>query len=304
MSAASLVGTVQMLRTGELYQPTSPDPRSQIGFLSMPDSYFQEVAERCGRRAQEAIASGEVITQLPHWDDDQRAAPAAVLRSALFGVIRRGARRAVEQETLASWAGTEIRYTGFRLDQADLDCWLQVLHLARKFPLGQDVRFTARGFLRDIGRKGDGNTLRWLRRSLGRMQACGVCIRTPDGREYQGPLISEFFVHEESGRYVVRINPLVAQLFDEAFVKVSKERRGLLRSSLARWLQGYVQSQRASNESPHRIGLARLQALCGSAAQHREFRRLLRNAMNELHQHGVISRWRITDADALEFVRP
>jgi len=267
-------------------------------------SYFEEVAERCSRRTREAIASGEVITQLPFWDDDQWGAPAVVLRSALFGVMRRGSRKAVENELLASWSGVEMRYSGFRLDQADLDCWLQVLHLARAYPLGKDVRFTARGFLRDIGRKGDGNSHRWLRRTIGRMQYCGVNIRFEDGREYQGPLIQDFFREEASGRYVIRVNPLIAQLFDEAFVKLSKERRRLLQSSLARWLQGYVQSHKATQAYPHRIGVGKLKELSGSQSSLKKFRELLRLSMEELRPAEVVDSWRITEGGALEFVRP
>jgi len=270
----------------------------------MVDPYFGDIAERCSQRAHDAIASGEVPTQLPSWDDDQRGAPAAVVRSALFGVIKRGERKAVEQQTLASWAGNEVRYTGFRLDQADLDCWLQVLHLARTSPLGREVRFTAGTFLRNIGRKGDGNTRRWLRRSLGRMQACGVCIRTADGREYQGPLISDFFVDEESGQYVVRINPLIADLFDEAYVKVSLEKRLTLPQGLPRHLHCYVQSHRATPTHPHRIGLASLRAITGSETEMKDFRRKVRRAMEELQRAGVVASWRITEGDALEFVRP
>ena len=272
----------------------------------MPDSYFQEVAERCAQRAHEAIASGEVITQLPQWDDDQRGAPAVVLRSALFGVIKRGRRTAVEKQLLASWAGSEVRYTGFRLDQADLDCWLELMHLARQFPLGREVRFSGRGFLRAIGRKGaGGKDLQWLDGSLTRMTACAVTIRLANGQEYTGPLISEFFVDRDSGRYVVRINPLIAPLFDEAFVKLSVAIRQRLSTDFARWLQGYVQSHRATLEKPHRVGLVQLQALCGSdTTRLRRFRESIRAAMNELQRQEVILRWRITDGDALEFVRP
>jgi len=269
-------------------------------------SYFEGVAERCAQRARAAIASGEVITQLPLWDEDQRGAPAAVLRSALFGIIKRGRRSAVEKQLLASWAGSEIRYTGFRLDQADLDCWLEVMHLARQFPLGRDVRFTARGFLRSMGRKGSGGKdLQWLDSSLNRMVACAVNIRLASGHEYTGPLISEFFFDRNSGRYVVRINPLIAQLFDEAFVKLSVATRQRLSTDFARWLQGYVQSHRATEANPHRVGLGQLRALCGSdTTRLRRFRESVRAAMNELQQQEVISRWRITDGDALEFVRP
>ena len=272
----------------------------------MSRTYFEEVAERCSRLTREAMANGEVLTQLPLWDDDQRAAPAAMLRSALFGVIKRGKRKAVEKELLASWAGSEIRYTGFRLDQADLDCWLEAVHLARQYPLGRDVRFTARGFLRAMGRKGSGGKdLQWLDGSLNRMVACAVTIRFANGQEYTGSLISEFFVDRNSGRYVVRINPLIAPLFDEAFVKLSVATRHRLTTDLARWLQGYIQSHKATEAHPHRIGLQQLKTLSGSTRAHlRNLRLDVRRAMENLEAHGVVAQWRITDGDALEFVRP
>lgn len=264
---------------------------------------FEATAARCVETAREAKERGR--EQLPLWDDDQRGAPVIVLRSSLFGVVKRGSRTAVENQVLAAWTGNEIRYTGFRLDQSDLDCWLQVLHLARQFPLGRDVRFTARGFLRAIGRRGGGKDQAWLQRSLVRMQACGVFIRSAHGQGYQGSLIQNFFVDEESGRYVVRVDPLLATLFDEAFVKLSLERRLLLGSDLARWLQGYVQSHKATESHPHRIGLVQLQDKCGSeTARLRKFRESLRGAMADLQQQGIVANWGITDGDALEFVRP
>lgn len=264
---------------------------------------YEAVAARCVEEAREAQALGRELVQLPLWNDDQWGAPVAVLRSSLFGIIRRGTRSAVEDQLLASWTRTEIRYTGFRLDQADLDCWLQVLHLARQFPLGKDVRFTARGFLGAIGRRGDGNSHRWLRRSLLRMVGCAVSIKC-DGREYAGSLIQDFFIDEESGRYVVRINPLIASLFDEAFVKLSIERRLSLGADLARWLQGYVQSHKATNDNPHRIGVPRLQELCGSTNNPRDFRHKLKKALQELEAQGIVSCWSFTEGGAVEVVRP
>ena len=235
--------------------------------------------EQDQKQAQMPVA--EVI-QLPIWPDECRGLPVAMARSALFGVIRRGKRRAVESELLASWKDVEIRYTGFRLDQADLDSWLQVLHIARRFPLGKEARFTARGFLKDIGRNNTGNSHRWLRRSIGRLQACGVSIKV--GRlEYVGSLVESFARDEVSGRYVVSVNPRLAQLFDEAFVRLSVNRRRMLRADLAKWLQGYVQSHRATRKDPHRIGLERLKDLSESETKERwKFRQQLKKALGEL----------------------
>lgn len=271
----------------------------------MSDSYFRDVAERFVRRADEAIASGEVVTQLPSWDDDQWGVPTAVVRSALFGVIKRGGRKAVENQLLAAWAGHEIRYTGFRLDQADLDCWLQVLHLARQSHLGQDIRFAARSFLRTIGRSVGGKDRVWLDRSLSRMQACGVRITTPQDQSYQGPLIADYFQDEKAGLFVVRINPLVSGLFDESFVKLSLAKRLALPPGLSRYMQGYIQSHRATEAAPHRVGVCRLRDLCGSETKAlRSFRQKLRVSMEDQLEHEIVSRWHITKGDALEFVRP
>jgi hypothetical protein len=245
------------------------------------------------RRAQKnaALAKEREINglELPLWAETNRGAPAAVVRSALFGVIKRGARRAVEQELLVSWKGDEIRYTGFRLDQADLDVWLQVLHLARQLPLGSDICFNAHSFLRSIGRNPTGNAYNWLSKSIGRLQACGVMIRLAAGYSYQGPLIERIIQDENSGRYVVRINQDMAQLFDAAFVRLSTEKRKLLKSDLALWLQGYVQSHRATEKDPHRIMVERLRNLCGSSTKELwKYRQQLKKALEELTQVEIL----------------
>lgn len=233
-------------------------------------------------------ASTKAIAQLPIWESDRRGAPAELMRSALFGVVKRGSRKAVELQLLASWKRTEIRYTGFQLDQADLDCWLQALDIAKMYPLGIEVYFTARSFLAEMGRNNTGNAHRWLRRSIGRMQACGVSI-TWQGVEYQGPLIEKFYRHEESGRYVIRLNPDLAALFDDNYVKLNLKHRHLLRASLAKYLQGYIQSHRATAYNPHRIGIERLRELSGSDDKSRtSFRQKLKAALEEHIATGML----------------
>src|SRR5690242_12013341 len=59
--------------------------------------------------------------QLPLWPELCRGVPNDVLRSALFAVSARGDRRSMKREPIASLDGIEIRYTGARLDQSDLD---------------------------------------------------------------------------------------------------------------------------------------------------------------------------------------
>jgi len=265
---------------------------------------YEKIAQRALEASRTARESGKVLVQLPIWDDDQRSAPAVIVRSALFGLVQRGKRKAVENHLLVAWGSNEILYTGFLLDQTDMDVWLEVMHRVRMYPLGREVRFTAREFLKSIGRKPSGQAITWLRSSLVRMQACGVSIRGGD-QEYTGPLIFEFFVDRESGRFVVRVNPLIADLFDKSFVKMSVEKRLALPQGLPRKLYEMVTSHKATEQAPQRIGMRQLQSLCRSENTRLcGFRRDVRRAMEELQKQGIVVRWCITSGDALEFVRP
>ena len=112
------------------------------------------------------------VVQLPVWPETMSACPSCVLRSALFGVVRRGWRKAVEGAEIAAWKGVTIRYTGWRLDQGDLDVWKAVLRLATNQALGEPLYFTESGLLRDTGRQYGKRNKEWLWSSLRRLKAC------------------------------------------------------------------------------------------------------------------------------------
>ena len=59
-----------------------------------------------------------------------RGVPNSVLRGALFAAVQGKNRVAMKAELLAVQKGMEIRFTGWQLDQSDLDVWEQALHLA------------------------------------------------------------------------------------------------------------------------------------------------------------------------------
>jgi hypothetical protein len=94
------------------------------------------------------VTNGKQLT-LPIWTSIERTAPAPIVRSALFGIVKRGTRRFVDREVLASWGNDSITFTGSQLDQADFDLWLEILHQSRE-QLGQPVYFTFKGILKAI----------------------------------------------------------------------------------------------------------------------------------------------------------
>jgi hypothetical protein len=100
--------------------------------------------------------------QLPIWPESMRGIPNSILRSALFGAIRRGPRAFQQRVQKASLNGLVVIHTGPTLDQADLDVWEYCLHLAQTNGLGCLIFFSACNFLKGINRAGGGKDIEWL----------------------------------------------------------------------------------------------------------------------------------------------
>ena len=270
-------------------------------------SRIRQIAERARQRprAPAPKPTPAQVVRLPLWPAELRTCPSCVLRSALFGVVQRGRRKALEGAILATWEGVTLRYTGWRLDQADLDVWLAALHLAREHNLGVRVPVTINEMLRTMGRSTAGSFHEWFKSAIRRLTACAVEI-TAGRKTFGGPLIEGFERNEATGEHVLYLSPRLAELFeDDNYTRIDWEIRLDLGMDLAKWLHGYIASHRATEKNPHRIGLERLRDLCGSDYERlRDFRDDVRKAMAQLQAAGVVTAWRITSGDALELVRP
>lgn len=259
--------------------------------------------------ALQLLDKKESVVRLPLHLEPQRVAPNAILRSALFGVVRRGKRRFIDGNTpllVSAWSGSSIKYFGMQLDQYDLDVWLQALHIMRQQDLSDTtgIHFTARSFLSAMGRKYSGNAAQILFSSLRRMVVCAVTIKVGP-IEYTGSLIEEFVRHEPTGLYVIRLNPRLKTLFDAGNTKLDWVTRLSLPTDLSRWMHGYVLSHKATKSAPHRIGIKTIRDLSGSTtADLWKFKQLLRRAIDLLAELKAVTTWRFTEGDALEFVRP
>lgn len=250
----------------------------------------------------EPETEAEVI-QMPFWPEPVRAAPSDMLRSALFGIRKKGSREFLAgDEALASWSGCELRYHGQRLDQFDEDVWLQALHLHRRQDLPSVVFSTNRAFLKELGLSGGGWNIERLHQSLTRLQGGVVKLDTPEYL-FNRNLIGSWDLEKGTERIAIELEPEVTQLFAGNVSMLDWQTRLALKTGLAKWLHGYVQTHKATNKHPHRVAIGLLRELCGATTSLKDYRYKLKSACEQLKASGVICSWRVTPNDCLEFVR-
>lgn len=259
---------------------------------------------------KEKLHELEQILVLPDWPENTRGVPNLYLRSSLFGVVRRGKRKAVEGAIIASLKGLEIRYTGWLLDQGDLDVMLQAFHLQNRYlerTSNNYIRFHIKNFLTAIGRQPGKSGREWLKDCFRRITATAVEINYQIPHRninsqyvYAGSLIEEFYYDFTEHTYFLKINPKLAGLFESGWTQLQWQQRLRLKSNLAKWLHGFYATHRA----PFPIKVLTLKSLCGSDCKRLvDFRRSLRSAMVELVCVGAVETWNIDTGDKLHVSR-
>lgn len=241
-----------------------------------------EVQEKARRQAEREPLPGtplpKNVVQLPLWPQPVRAVPNGFLRSALFGAIAKGRRRYMDKELVAAVDGVEIRYTGQRLDQGDLDVWENVLHAVRTQELGSECRLTSYALLKLMGKTDTGKNRSTLSSRITRLVANALEVK--QGRySYMGSLITGAAKDEETQEWVIELNPKMRPLFaDDQFTQVEwVVRHALDGHQLAQWLHGFY----ASHAKPFPMRIETLHRLCGSEQSlMSDFAKKLRKALD------------------------
>lgn len=218
--------------------------------------------------------------RLPLWPQPVRAVPNGFLRSALFGAIAKGKRRYLQGELMASVDGIEIRYSGQRLDQGDLDVWVCLLHAVRLQELGSRCRVTSYALLKLTGRSDTGKNRTTLQARIERLVATALTVK--QGRYiFIGSLIGFAAKDEETQGWVIELDNRLRLLFaGDQFTQIEWDvRHDLDGYQLAQWLHGFY----ASHAKPFPLKVATLHKLCGSEMERMDhFREKLRKALGAL----------------------
>src|SRR2546421_9198666 len=172
----------------------------------------KEKAEREVPSSKPLAVPGSNVVRLPVWPEPVRGVPNGMLRSALFGAIKKGQRRYMQGEEIASQDGIEIRYTGQRLDQGDLDVWESILHICRFQDMGSQCRFTAYSMLKLLGKTDAGGNRDNLHKRLMRLKATAIEVQQ-SRYSYAGSLVDDVYRDKETHGYVVILNTKLRPLF-------------------------------------------------------------------------------------------
>ncbi len=241
----------------------------------------EQAKQRAEREKRDRLPGAPLpknVVQLPLWPEPVRAVPNGFLRSALFGAIAKGRRRYIDGEQLAALDGIEIRYTGQRLDQGDLDVWESVLHAVRLQELGSQCRVTSYALLKLMGKTDTGKNRATLNKRITRLVASALTVK--QGRyTYIGGLIRFAAKDEETQEWVIELDEKLRPLFAaDQFTQIEwAVRHELDGKPLAQWLHGFY----ASHAKPFPMRMETLLKLAGSEdANPRSAQQTLRKALD------------------------
>ncbi|WP_422910406.1 plasmid replication initiator TrfA [Pseudomonas sp. MAC6] len=181
--------------------------------------------------------------QLTNWPDGVRGVPNITLRSAIFSSSRSSCHTYLQRAEIYSQRPTQIRYTGPRLDQGDLDVWIALLHIARRKMMGKSFKTSAYELLKQQGKTDAGNNRKTLYKRLFRLAAATLEI-SATRYSYTGGLVDSIYRDEITHELVISLNPELSKLFGpNEFTLVDWSiRRSLNAKPLAQWLHGFLSS--------------------------------------------------------------
>ena len=240
----------------------------------------EQAKQRAEREKRDPLPGAPLpknVVQLPLWPEPVRAVPNGFLRSALFGAIAKGKRRYIDGEQLAALDGIEIRYTGQRLDQGDLDVWESVLHAVRLQELGSQCRLTSYALLKLMGKTDTGKNRVTLNKRITRLVASALTVK--QGRySYIGSLMAGAAKDEETQEWVIELDAKLRPLYAaDQFTQIEwAVRHELDGKPLAQWLHGFY----ASHAKPFPMKVETLLRLCGSESELRRYRQTLGDALD------------------------
>ena len=195
---------------------------------------------------------------------------------------------------------------GYETNVFDADVHAQLLHYQRNQAVGSSIWFSLRELAEDLDLAPNGRNLQRVRESIERLRDTTIDLRFRQGDafyQYRGQLVLTFFreEHGSQDRWAVELSKQLIPLLapgTQARYHVETDRR--LKSNLAKYLLRFYATQ---TQAVFPMKVDTLRKFTGTHMPIRDFRRALKEALDELQEVGVVTAWAIED-DKVRIVRP
>lgn len=234
--------------------------------------------EQRQKAEDDAKLLGTAMQQLlPEIFEDKRAVPNCFLRGALFGMVRKGRRALVGDMPIFTMSQYDLTFTGYELDQNDLEVWDTLMYLAKSRGVDSELRITLYDLCQQMRLSPTKKTYDRLVARVERLQLGQVKISTKN-QKFFGSLINNGFVDiNGDGRLVIEYNKKLMPLFvDGDYTLISADIRHLLGDNqLARWLYNFYES----HNQPIPFDIKFIRQLCRSDSELKGFKQKLKLAL-------------------------
>lgn len=261
-----------------------------------PSSRINELAQKAKQRKEAETAD----IQMEFWPDKKRAVPNALIRCALFTATlaeTQGKRGIFEEVRVASLAGYSVYYSGYELDQKDLDTWMAIVQLFRGSVVHNTIEVSGYHLLEMLGLSNTGPNHRALQARIKRLAFSRLDIVPDDDTKhstFHGALLAGSERGPDGKMWFISLSPQLRSLFRDGYTRIDYEiRQDLRRSPMAQWLHTFYRSHR----DPYPISVEKLFELSGSQTKElRFFRSNLKKALKKMEtacsKHGVGFHWK------------
>ena len=233
--------------------------------------------EQRQKATEEAKLLGTAMQQLlPKIFEDKRAIPNCFFFFSLFGMVRKGRRALVGDAPIFTMSQYDLTFTGYELDQNDLELWDTLMYLAKERNVENELRITLYDLCQQMRLTYNQERGRKLEERALRLKIGTVTIKN-HLQTFAGSLINNVYIDKDGdGRLVIEYNKKLAPLFTEDYTFISADIRHLLGDNqLARWVYNFYES----HKEPIPFSIDFIKKLCRSESESKEFKRLLKNAL-------------------------
>ncbi len=241
--------------------------------------------------------------------DNERFIPNDYARSSIFTARNKRTPRLnlVREQLFHLHEGVSILYTGIELRAEDDEIiWLQTLHYAKKYPLGEPFEFSIKDLVRDVGWARNGRYYEKARECISRLKASEVLVQNDRkyGKSGAISLIAQYTTRNDhdgkATKYQVWINPNLILLFaGNDFTNHSwKTYRDL--TPIARRLADYI----SSHKVPYPLKVEQFRQMCGSNELNLpNWRRNVKRACAEIQKKGIAKLVELDKGDNIHIIR-